>query len=275
MAKISAGSIVLVTGASTGIGAATARRLSAAGCRVFGTSRKPAQGGGTVTMLPMDVRDAQSVAACVGEVIKAAGRIDALVNNAGYGIAASVEDTSVEDMLRQLDTNLFGALRVIHAVVPHMRVQGAGRIVQVSSLAARAGIPFQGAYSASKAALSLMSEALSIELAPFGIDVVSVEPGDTQTQFTGMRAWTEAAKTSITYGARARHAIAVMENSERKGAPADRVARVIEVALRAERPKLRYVSVTMTERGLLFLLGIIPARAFESLMRSIYEPPRR
>jgi NAD(P)-dependent dehydrogenase (short-subunit alcohol dehydrogenase family) len=120
-----------------------------------------------------------------------------------------------------------------------------------------------------------MSEALSIELAPFGIEVVSIEPGDTQTEFTGMREWTGAAKTSQTYGARARHAVAVMEASERKGAPADKVARTIEVALTVEKPKLRYVSANVTERSLLFLLGIIPARTFESLVRSIYELPRR
>jgi short-subunit dehydrogenase len=156
-----------------------------------------------------------------------------------------------------------------------MRVQGTGRIVQVSSLAARIGIPFQGAYAASKAALSRMGEALSIELAPFAIEVVLVEPGDTRTEFTGMREWTGAARTSQTYGARARHAIAVMEASERKGAPADKVARTIERALTAEKPKLCYVSANLTERSLLFLLGVIPARAFERLMRSIYEPPRR
>ena len=253
--------VILITGASAGIGAAAATRLARAGARVFGTSRTAKASGDGVTMLPMDVRDAQSVAAGIGEVIKAAGRIDALVNNAGFGIAAAIEDTTVDDMLRQLDTNFLGALRTVQAVLPHMRAQGAGRIVQVSSLAARIGIPFQGAYSASKSALSGMSEALSLELAPFGIAVVLVEPGDTKTNFTAMREWTEKARASNVYGARARHAVAVMETSEQKGTSADKVARLIQKTLTAEKPKLRYVSASTTERMALLLQRFCPAGA--------------
>jgi NAD(P)-dependent dehydrogenase (short-subunit alcohol dehydrogenase family) len=273
MADTLANKVILITGASAGIGAATAARLSRAGARVFGTSRNPAVSQPGVTMLQMDVRDAQSVAACVDAVIAQAGRIDALVNNAGYGIAASVEDTSIEDMTRQLDTNFLGPLRVIQAVLPHMRAQGSGRIVQISSLAARIGIPFQGAYSASKSALSGMSEALSIELAPFGIAVVMIEPGDTKTNFTAMREWTEKAKKSDVYGARARHAVAVMEKSEQKGTPADKVARLVETALTVGKPKLRYVSASATERAALVLQRVLPGRAFEALIRSTYELP--
>ncbi len=275
MIKAVAGRVVLVTGASAGIGAATAARLARARWKVFGTSRKPSPGTAGITMLPMDVRDAQSVAACVGAVIKEAGRIDALVNNAGFGIAASVEDTDVDDMQRQLNTNFLGPLRVVQAVLPHMRAQGAGRIVQVSSLAAHIGIPFQGAYSASKAALSTMSEALSIELAPFGISVVLVEPGDTKTNFTAMREWTDKAKASEVYGARARHAVAVMEKAEQKGTPANRVARLIERALTAQKPKLRYVSASAMERLALLLKRILPDRTFEAVIRSNYELPKK
>ena len=272
--KIS-GHVVLVTGASSGIGYATAKRLAAKGCRVFGTARKTTQSEAAITMLPMDVREMQSVAACVGAVLRDAGRIDALVNNAGYGIAGSVEDTSVDDMVRQLDTNFLGAIRVVQAVLPHMRAQRSGRIVQVSSLAARIGIPFQGAYSASKAALSTLSESLSIELAPFGIAVVVVEPGDTKTSFTAMREWTENSRSSDVYGARARHAVGVMEKSEQMGTPPDRVARLIERALAAEKPKLRYVSASLPERAALFLQRNLPDRAFEAVIRSVYEIPKR
>ncbi|MGD0190583.1 MAG: SDR family oxidoreductase [Rhizomicrobium sp.] len=266
---------ILITGASAGIGAAAAVRLARAGARVFGTSRRPKPSEAGVTMLPMDVRDAASIAACVGEVIKATGRIDALVNNAGYGIAASVEDTTVDDMMRQLDTNFLGPLRVVQAVLPHMRARGSGRIVQVSSLAARIGIPFQGAYSASKSALSGISEALSLELVPFGIAVVLVEPGDTKTNFTAMREWTGKAKTSDVYGTRARHAVAVMEKSEQRGTPADKVARLIQKALTAEKPKLRYVSASASERLALLLQSILPGRSFEAVIGSNYELPKR
>jgi NAD(P)-dependent dehydrogenase (short-subunit alcohol dehydrogenase family) len=275
MSSAIAGRVVLITGASSGIGYATAKRLAEAGCRVFGTSRKTTQSPDGITMLPMDVREMQSVAACVGAVIREAGHIDALVNNAGYGIAGSIEDTSVDDMVRQLDTNFLGALRVVQAVLPHMRSQHSGRIVQVSSLAARIGIPFQGAYSASKAALSIMSEALSIELAPFGIGVVLVEPGDTKTNFTSMREWTEHSRANEVYHARARHAVAVMERSEHHGTPAERVARLVEHVLTVEKPRLRYVSASLMERAALALQRVLSDRTFESLVRSIYELPAK
>jgi NAD(P)-dependent dehydrogenase (short-subunit alcohol dehydrogenase family) len=276
MSKTLTVKVVLVTGASAGIGAATAARLARAGCRVFGTSRQAEQAAPapSVTMLQMDVRDTQSIAACVAAVVKDAGRIDALVNNAGYGIAASVEDTSADDMLKQLDTNFLGALRVCQAVLPIMRTQKSGRIVQISSLAARIGIPFQGAYSASKSALESMSEALGIELKPFGIDVVMIEPGDTKTNFTAMREWTEGAKWSAVYGARARHAVAVMEKAEQAGTPADSVARLVETALTAAKPKLRYVSASTMERVALFLQRVLPGRAFETMIASNYEMPK-
>lgn len=233
--------IVLVTGASTGIGAAVAARLSKAGHKVFGTSRKegaapPAAG---VRMLVMDVRREASVAQAVAQVLESTGRIDVLVNNAGVGIAASVEDTRPDDMQRQMDTNFLGPLRVCQAVLPAMRALGSGRIIQMSSIAARIGIPFQGAYSASKSALEGMSEALSMELKPFGIDVVLIQPGDTKSNFTASREWTESAKGSAVYAARARHAIAVMEKAEQAGPPADKVARVVERAVNAAKPKLR------------------------------------
>ena len=269
--------IVLVTGASAGIGAAIAKRLAEAGHRVFGTSRKagappPAK---DVRMLVMDVRKQDTIAACVASVIESAGRIDVLVNNAGYGIAASVEDTLADDMQNQLDTNLLGPLRVCQAVLPHMRKQGAGRIIQVSSLAARIAIPFQGAYSASKSALKGMSEALSMELKPFGIDVVMIEPGDTKSSFTVAREWTQAAKASTVYRARAEHAIKVMALAEQAGPPADKVARIVERAIAASKPKLSYVSASPMESVALALKNILPARAFEGLIASNYELPKR
>lgn len=268
--------VILVTGASAGIGAAIATRLSGAGHTVFGTSRKPdaAPPGPSVQMLAMDVRREESVAQAVAALLTRAGRIDVLVNNAGFGIAASVEDTRPNDMQRQMDTNFLGPLRVCQAVLPAMRAQGAGRIIQVSSLAARIGIPFQGAYSASKAALEGMSEALSMEVKPFGIDVVMIQPGDTKSNFTASREWTENAKVSAVYGARAKHAIAVMEKSEQAGPPADKVARIVERAVNAAKPKLRYASASTMESLALFLQGVLPGRMFEGVIASNYTLPK-
>lgn len=276
MSKLS-DKIILITGASTGLGAAMAVRLAGGGARVFGTSRRAnaAPPAGGVTMLAMDVRDEVSIADGIETVMKAAGRIDVLVNNAGYGIAGAVEDTLPGDMLRQLETNLMGPLRVVQTVLPIMRAQKAGRIVQVSSLAARIAVPFQGAYSASKSALASISEALSIEVKPFGIDIVLIEPGDTRSNFTASREWTARSRASDIYRARAEHAIAIMAKSEANGPEPDRVARIVERVIRTEKPKLRYQSMTSTERMALTLRALLPDRRFEKMLGDAYAPRKR
>jgi NAD(P)-dependent dehydrogenase (short-subunit alcohol dehydrogenase family) len=271
------GKVVLVTGASSGIGAAIAKRLAETGYAVFGTSRRagaasPCAG---VRMLVMDVCSEESISAAVDEVITSGGRLDVLVNNAGFGLAGAIEETSADDMRRQLETNLLGSLRVCQAVLPIMRKQGSGKIIQISSLAGRIGIPFQGAYCTSKFAIEGLTEALSMEVKPFGIDVVLIEPGDTKTNFTASREWTSAAKTSPVYAEHARHAIAVMEKSEQAGPPADKVAQVVARAISDKKPKLRYVSATAMERVALALKRTLSDRSFEKFIASIYAPPRR
>jgi NAD(P)-dependent dehydrogenase (short-subunit alcohol dehydrogenase family) len=270
------GQVVLITGASSGIGAACAARLAAAGHRVFGASRRPAAPGPAGgEWLTLDVCDAASVAAGVEHVLRSAGRIDVLVNNAGMGIAGAVEDTPPEDLLVQLDTNLLGPLRLVRAVAPVMRAQGRGRIVQVSSLAGRIGIPFQGAYSASKFALEGLSEALALELRPLGIDVVLVQPGDVRSGFGAARRWTDAARANPVYRERATRAIAAMEQAERSGPPPERVARLVARIVTARRPRLRYVCATPLERCGLVAQRLLPGRWFEALLRASYDAPRR
>jgi len=267
--------VVLITGASSGIGAACAARLAADGHRVFGTTRgaETAEGRG-IEWLTLDVRDDASVERGVRQVVDTAGRIDVLVNNAGIGIAGAVEDTTPEDLLRQLDTNLLGPLRLVRAVAPHMREQSGGRIVQISSLAGRIGVPFQGAYSASKFALEGLSEALALELRPLGIDVVLVQPGDVRSGFGAARTWTERARENPLYRERAARAVAAMEQAERTGPPPERVARLVSRIVSARRPRLRYVCATPLERSALLLQRLLPARVFEAIVRSTYDAPR-
>ncbi|MFQ5457938.1 MAG: SDR family NAD(P)-dependent oxidoreductase, partial [Myxococcota bacterium] len=175
--------VVLVTGASSGFGAAISALLSSRGLRVFGTSRRAgAEGtGGAVTMLPLDVRSDASVTACVAGVLARAGRVDALVNNAGYTFASAAEEASLEEAKAQFETNFFGAARMMRAVLPIMRRQESGRIVNVTSLAGLLGVPFHAYYSASKFALEGFSEGLRQEVRSFGIHVSCVEPGDFKT----------------------------------------------------------------------------------------------
>ncbi len=177
--------VVMVTGASSGIGRAIAEQLAGAGLRVFGTSRKAVaenhEPPPNLELARLDVRDDSSVRACVQTVLDRAGRIDALVNNAGYTLIGSLEETSIEEAKQLFETNFFGVLRMTQAVLPTMREQSYGRIVNVGSVAGRLPVPYQGIYSASKHALEGYSESLDHEVRQFGIRVSVVEPGFIRT----------------------------------------------------------------------------------------------
>src|SRR5262245_2598374 len=161
--------VVLITGASSGVGRAAARVLSQHGYRVFGTSRDPAGSPASpdVELVALDVRNDDSVAACAKSVFDRAGRVDILVNNAAYELAGALEETSVEEAKAQFETNFFGVVRMVRAVLPSMRERRQGRIVNVSSLSGVSAIPFMGIYSASKFALEGYTEALRMEVEPF------------------------------------------------------------------------------------------------------------
>ena len=177
--------IALITGVSSGIGRATATLLSGRGFRVFGTMRRlgePEGQLGAVEVIRLDVRDEQSVRSCVQTVLDRAGRIDALVNNAGYALIGSLEETSIEEAKELFETNFFGALRMAQAVLPIMREQGYGRIVNIGSVVGFLPAPYQGIYAASKHALEGYSESLDHEVRQFGIRVAVVEPGFTRTK---------------------------------------------------------------------------------------------
>src|SRR6266702_4538899 len=169
---------VLVTGASSGIGQAIAQLLAERGFKIFGTARKPAAPTlGNVTMVPLDVRSDDSVRACIDRV----GPIDVLVNNAGYSLMGAAEETSLDEAKAQLETNFFGVVRMVKAVLPAMRKAGAGKIITIGSLAGITAIPFGSFYTASKFAIEGYSEALWHELRPLGISVSVIEPGFVHT----------------------------------------------------------------------------------------------
>lgn len=183
MRRMSTGKVVLVTGASSGIGRAAAELLAERGFRVFGTSRRPAarETSSRVQMLPLDVRSEESARACVDTVLQEAGRIDVLVNNAGHSLAGALEETTMEQAKDLFETNFFGAVRMVQAVLPAMRRQRSGQIINVSSLAGLVPAPFMGIYNASKFALEGYSESLRHELQPLNIRVSLVEPGFIKT----------------------------------------------------------------------------------------------
>jgi NAD(P)-dependent dehydrogenase (short-subunit alcohol dehydrogenase family) len=250
--------VVLVTGASAGLGRATCNAV--AGWQVVGGSRR-----GTAdarwTGVVLDVDDDDSVASVIASIIERHGRIDAVVCAAGYGLAGPVETTSIPEAKAQLETNFWGAVRVTLAVLPHLRSAGQGRIVVMSSIGGEIGIPFQAYYSASKFALEGWAEALAYEVAPFGVHVTLIQPGNFATDFTDSRRF--ATEDAGPYAEASLHAINVMERDERGGAaPADAAA-VIVSQLEAARPRRR-VSVGRTgERFGLVAKRLLPHAWFE------------
>ncbi|MEM3087425.1 MAG: SDR family NAD(P)-dependent oxidoreductase [Halobacteria archaeon] len=231
--------VVLVTGASSGIGQATARLLAREGFRVFGTSRKPAAGKvDGVEMVPLDVTSEATVRECVETVLNRAGRVDGLVNNAGHELAGAVEETALEDAKAQFETNFFGTHRMTRAVLPHMRARRSGHLVTIGSLAGVIPIPFVGFYSATKFALEGYTEALRHEVRPFGIRVSIVEPSFMRTGLQGARRW--ASEEIPDYGPWRSRAMGRVTLYENRDPHPEKVAAVVLRILRSPNPRLRH-----------------------------------
>ena len=222
--------VAVITGASSGIGRYTAISLRDMGCVVYDLSRRniPID---DVKHIKTDITVESEVLSAAKEIIEAEGRVDILINCAGFGISGAVEFTSTEEAKSQFEVNFFGAVTVTRAFLPYMREQGSGRIVNISSVAAVAHIPFQTYYSASKAAIESYTSCLDNEVKPFGIRVTAVEPGDICTEFTSARQKSFAGDD--VYGGRISRSVAGMEKDEEKGMSPEVAGRYIaKVALR-------------------------------------------
>lgn len=256
--------VCLITGASSGIGRECADRL-ADDWTVVGSSRRPTAGV-VWQHLVMDVDDPESVAAGVAGIISEHGRIDAVVTAAGFGLSGPVETTSIELARAQLETNFWGTVRVVREALPHLRANGCGRVVLVGSLAGLIGLPFQAYYSASKYALEGFGEALAYEVAPFGIAVTLLEPGNAISGFTANRRRCDPDPDSP-YAAANDKAVSTMERDERDGIPAAQVADAVERVLTARRPPRRVTVGRPDERLGTFAKRLLPHRVFERLAR--------
>ncbi len=235
-------SVVLITGASSGIGEACASYLYGCGYRVFGASRRIGEAAlpAGIVRVAMDVDNDSSVTAAVEAVVAQAGRIDVVVNSAGYSLVGAVEEMSLEEVKAQLETNLFGVWRVCRAVLPVMRRQGSGCIINLSSLAGRIGLPFQAPYCASKFALEGFTESLSTEIRPFGIHAVLIEPGNFRTPLTARRVVAAGAAQSTIYGESFWRVRQVIERDELQGPAPEGIARVVHRIINTRSPRLRY-----------------------------------
>lgn len=258
--------VAIVTGGSSGIGRATAEALLGAGCRVYEFSRHDA-GHRDVCHMGADVTDEGAVNAAVAAVLEREGRIDLVVNCAGFGISGAVEFTEGHDARRQLEVNLFGLVNVNRAVLPHMRQAERGRIVNISSVAAPAAIPFQAYYSASKAAINAYTCALANEVRPYGVTVTAVMPGDIATGFTDAREKTVAGDRE--YGGRISRSVAKMERDERRGMTAEQAGRrICRIALKKKVKPL--YAVGFTYQCICVLCKLLPCGVLNRLIGRLY-----
>lgn len=266
----STNSIALVTGASSGIGQATAERLSAAGYTVYGTSRRGAQAGASsFQMLPLDVTSDESVAATVNELLRREGRIDVLVNNAGFGVApAGAEESSIGQAQAIFDTNFFGIVRMTRAVVPHMRERGHGRIINIGSVLGLLPMPYGALYSATKHAVEGYSESLDHELRSRGIRVSVVEPAYTKTAFDANVL--EPDTPLDTYRENRAALKQLLQGAIAKGDDPRLVAEVVLRAASAAQPKLRYTAGPLAGR-LRLLRRFAPAALVDAGIRRDFQ----
>jgi len=283
----SPGSVVLITGCSSGIGAASARSLHRHGATVYATARRPeslvplADEG--IATLQLDVTDEASMTAAVSDVVEREGRVDVLVNNAGYGLYGPVEQLPMDEIRRQFDTNFFGLVRMTQLVLPHMRAAGRGRILNISSMGGRTTLPGGAFYHASKHAVESLSDALRVEVGPFSIDVVLIEPGPVKT------AWNDVAQESVSSApehadeeddpylgfkqAVAGGFDAVVEGPfSRLASDADDIAKVIAKAVTTSRPRTRYL-INPVAKSTVAAKALLPDRVHDLLLRRQFGLP--
>jgi NADP-dependent 3-hydroxy acid dehydrogenase YdfG len=268
---------VLITGCSSGIGRATAERLVRAGHTVYATARRPEtlqelEAAGART-LALDVTDEDSMTAAVTAIQAEHGSVGTLVNNAGYGVYGPVEEVAMSDVRRQFETNVFGLGRLTQLVLPAMRAAGRGRIVNISSMGGRLVFPTGGWYHASKYAVEALSDALRVEVAPFGVNVVLVEPGLIRTEFESVASGgLDPEAASGPYAQMRLNSDERMRQAyrSRAGAPPEVVADVIRKAVEARRPRTRYV-VTSAAKAQVQLRRLGGDRVWDSVVRRAYR----
>ncbi len=263
--------VVLITGATGGIGGATANLLHEEGYKVYGTTRSLDSTPKTsFELVQLDVTDDNSVKQCVAGIVSKEGKIDFLINNAGYGLCGALKDTTTQELQDQFNTNFFGVHRMVAELVPIMIEQNQGRIINIGTFGGRFGMPFQGAYSATKAALAVYSDALKIELMRDKIKVSLIEPGDIRTDFNAGRRFSKNYDEDID----AQRTVKIMYEAEQKGTHPKKVARTILKAMKRRNPKPRYLKGPDT-----FFFSIVEALFPHSLhtvfARLYYKVPKK
>lgn len=261
--------VILVTGGSSGIGKSICLHLASAGHKVYGTSRKSDINENRFHILKLDVTSDLSVKEGVEELLRIEGRIDVLINNAGIGMVGAIEDSIAEDSAKVFETNVFGPLRTMQAVLPTMRAQKSGLIINVGSIAGYMGLPYRGIYSATKASLGMITEALRMELKPYNVQACVVDPGDYSTSITQNRQVNIPAQSPYKENVIALERM-INEEVTHSGDPAE-VGLLIEKIINTANPKVRYLSGKFLQKVSVFLKQTIGGKFFERILLNHYK----
>ena len=264
--------VVFITGASSGIGKAIGCYLHNKGYTVYGTSRNPDKHQVTIpfTLLPLDVTKPDTVDAAIATILNTSNTIDVLVNNAGVGITGPIEETPTDEIRNAFETNFYGPLHVIKSVLPHMRHQGSGHIINITSIAGYMGLPYRGIYSATKAALEITTEAYRMETKQFGIQMTNVAPGDFATNIASGRYHAPLLKDSPykdAYGA----TLETMNAHVDAGNDPSEMARAIHQIIETKHPKIHYKVGAFLQKFSVVLKRILPDKMYEKMLMKHYD----
>lgn len=263
--------VVLITGASSGIGKSIAIYLSEKGYKVYGTSRNPKnEANFSFNLIALDVLKIDTIRSAINLIIKKEGRLDILVNNAGMGITGPIEDTPTDEMRTVFNTNVFGAIDVMKAVLPQMRKQKSGTIINVTSIAGYMGLPFRGLYSATKGALEIITEATSMEVKPFGVRVVNVAPGDFATNIAAGRYHTPVFEKSA-YKENYQKNLDLMDAHVNSGMDPLEMAKAVHKIINSKNPKIHYKVGGFMEKFSIVLKRILPDRIYEKILMNHFK----
>ena len=264
--------IILITGISSGFGKQTARLLAEKGHKVYGTIRKEAGSDTTVHYLKMDLTDIESIKSAVSTVMENEGRIDVLINNAGMHSGGPIETLPIDTVKLQMETNFIGMVNVIREVLPAMRKQGGGTIINFSSIGGLMGLPFQAFYSASKFAIEGFSEALRMEIKQFNIKVVLINPGDFSTSnSSNRRNYLAPTGESDPYNEQFQTTLAVIEKDESNGWAPEVLAKKIVRIAECNNPRQRYIIGSFEQKLAVSLKYILPGKLFRMILQDHYK----
>ena len=263
--------VVLITGGSSGIGKSIGEYLHHKGFVVYGTSRDPERIQNSVfPLLALDVRNVDSIQAAVAKIIADSGRLDIVVNNAGVGITGPLEEIPTEEIKDNFETNFFGPIEVMKAVLPQMRAQKSGLIINVTSIAGYMGLPYRSVYSASKGALELITEALRMEVKSFGIQITNVAPGDFATNIASGRFHAPLIKDSayqIPYG----NTLKMMDEHVDSGSNPNEMAEVVYRIIETKEPRIHYKVGAFLQKFSIVLKRILPDKVYEKMLMNHYK----